>query len=182
MGASRMTLNGFRGKNNLVARNHGLAKLYAVHTEKNRQLARVLKPLCKHQARYLGHRLHDKNTRHNGRTGKMPLEKMLIDGYVFYAFYEPVAFKLDYLVNQQKWVTVRKYFGYRADIEQRIGAEFNGAFLPFGRFVKLVRKLMIQRMAALIRNYPALDCPADQRKVAYEVNYFMPDAFIGKSV
>ena len=57
----------------------------------------------------------------------MSLEKLLIEGYVFYAFYEAVTFKFDYLVNKQKRVAVREYFGYCADIEQCIGAEFSGA-------------------------------------------------------
>ena len=107
---------------------------------------------------------------------------MLIERYVFYAFYETVAFKLNYLVNQQKRVAVRKNFGDCADIEQSISAELGGAFLPFRGLIKFVRKLVIQRMAAFIGNDSAFYCPADQRKVAYEVNYFMPDALIGKPV
>jgi hypothetical protein len=142
----------------------------------------MLKALGKEQAGELGHCLYYQDTGHNGRAGKMPLEKLLVEGDVFYSLYKRITFKLDYLVNEQKRITVWKNPGYLADVEEGVGAELGGAFLPFGLLIELVNHLLIERVAAFIGDNSSFDRPAYQGKVAYEVNDFVSDTLVGKSV
>jgi len=101
-----MALDCLGGENELVAGDDGLAELDAIHTEKDGEFAGVLKALGEEQAGELCHCLDNQDARHNGRAGEVALEEVLVEGYVFYALYEAVAFKLDYLVNQQKWISM----------------------------------------------------------------------------
>ena len=89
----------------------------------------MLQSLCKQQTGDLCHCFYDKYAGHNRRTGEMPLEELLVEADVLYAFDSCVSFDFDYLVHEQERISVRQYLGNLPNIQKGIGTEFGHAFL-----------------------------------------------------
>jgi hypothetical protein len=96
----------------------------------------------------------------------MALEELLIETYILYGLYSGIALDFDYLVHQQKRVSVWQNLGDLPDIQKCIGAELGDTLLLLSHLIQFPYELLVQCMTALIGHYPALYSPTNQGKIA----------------
>ena len=127
-------------ENQLVSRDDGAANLDSVHGEQDGQLAGVLQPLTEEYSGYLGQGLDYQDAGHDGSSGEVPLEELLVEGYVLYAYNPTFVIDFDYAVDHEERIAVGQDAEQVLDIEGRLGQGFFGR----GRSAELADQLVGQ--------------------------------------
>jgi len=113
-------------ENQLVSGDDRAANFDPVHGEQDGQLSGVLQPLTEEYSGYLGQGLDYQDAGHDGRSGEVALEELLVEGYVLYAYNPTFVIDFDYAVNHEKRIAVGQDAEQVLDIEGRLGQGFFG--------------------------------------------------------